>query len=520
MTTDGHHSFRPTRLSPRPLYGALIAGWVFILVVVVVFLVMLGVERANGEFDEHAGQIHSELTARLQFNEVALTGFAAFLSVTNRDERDAVSHYASAILQQTPHIHSLGVVEEVRAAQVGIFLNEMRRAGYQDIAIHDFDFVTERVQPAPPRPVYHPVSLIVLNNGDADRNDMVGLDIGQIDVVAAALQQAMHTPGSHATGLFSLHDGGSGYGVFRRVDAAASNGKARTNSCLAMLIVHVNDLIPASVLTEEYDYHMSLALQREQDALPMPILDIPSQRHDMLSAWLLPKLHYSRPITSSVPSMTFTIERRLGWKEVNLHIIAWVMFAATITLLLLHVYMTAHRHSEARRLELEELLRYKAHHDELTGLPNRALIIDRIEQGIRDAHREKQPMAVLFLDLNGFKPVNDTYGHEAGDRVLREVAQRLRTVVRDRDTVGRISGDEFIMILADTDRPGCRVVIDKIKHVFDAAFVIDAETNLAIGVSIGVAIYPDDGASPSDLMRTADNDMYLHKPRHFHSADR
>lgn len=516
MTTDGHPSFRPIRLSPRPLYSALILAWVLILVVVVVFLVMFGVERTRVEFEQHAGQIHGEVTARLQFTDLALNGFAAFLSVTNRDERDAVVHYASAILQQTPHIHSLGVVEMVKESQVGLFLQEMRRAGYQDIAIRDLETnAPTHWKPAPSRPIYYPVSLLVTGDNDAGREDLVGLDIGEVDVFANTLRQALRTSRTHATGLFNLDGSGRGYALFRRIDAAASNGNGRSTSCLAMLFVHANDLIPASTLTEEYDYHISLVAQREQDAVPVTILDIPSQTDDVLAALFLPKLHYSRYIATSTPPMTFSIERRLTWKEINFPIIAWVMFAATLTLLLLHVYMTAHRHSEARRMELEDLLRYKAHHDELTGLPNRALIMDRIEQGIRDAHRDKQPMAVLFLDLNGFKPVNDTYGHEAGDHVLREVSQRLRMVVRDRDTVGRISGDEFIMILADTDRPGCDVVIEKIRHGFDAPFVIDAETNLTMGVSIGVAIYPDDGATPSDLMRIADNDMYRHKPRRF-----
>jgi len=512
VTTDGHLSFRPARLSPRPLYGALIVAWVFILVVVVVFLVMLGVERASGEFEEHAGELHAELTTRLRFNELALNSFAAFLAVANRDERETITHYATAILHQMPHVHSLGVIEEVKAARVGGFLNEMRRAGYRDIVIRDFNFEgTRHWSPVPPRPVYYPLSMLVELDGKHD--DTLGLDMGQVDVFQTPLREAMKSTSPHATQMFELYEGGRGYGVFRRIDSGVTDDKS-SPGYLAALFVRTADLLPESMITEEYDYHMSIVAQGDHGSAATILFDHPSRPDSLLASVVLPVLHYTRSIDSSVPPVTFTIERRLTWRDVNFPIIAWVMFAATLTLLLLHVYMSAHRHSEARRMELEDLLQYKAHHDELTGLPNRALIIDRIEQGIRSAQRDKQPMAVLFLDLNGFKPVNDTYGHEAGDRVLREVAQRLRIVVRDRDTVGRISGDEFIMILADTDREGCEVVIDKIKSVFAASFAIDAETRLVMGVSIGVAIYPTDGMTPSELMRIADNDMYRHKPNH------
>jgi len=511
VPTDGQLSFRPTRLSPRPLYGALLIAWVFILVVVVVFLVMLGVERASGEFEEHAGELQSEVTSRLRFSDLALNGFAAFLAVANPDQRNAITHYATAILHQTPHIHFLGVVKEVKASRVGAFLSEMRHAGYPDIVIRDFDLRTHHWSLAPPRPVYYPLSLIASLNGGHD--DLLGLDIGHEDLFHAPLLEAMARPGPFTTKMFELPEGGQSYGVFRRIESMNGN-KAQNAVYLAFLVVRTADLLPESAVTEGYDYHISLVAQG-QDGRPGAVLfDRPPPPEGWLASVLLPVLRYSRSIEDSVPPVTFTIERRLTWRDVNFPIIAWVMFAATLTLLLLHVYMSAHRHSEARRMELEELLQYKAHHDELTGLPNRALIIDRLEQGIRNAQRDKQPMAVLFLDLDGFKPVNDTYGHETGDRVLHEVAQRLRTVVRDRDTVGRISGDEFIMILADTDREGCRVVIDKIKSVFDAPFAIDAETKLAMGISIGVAIHPDDGATSGELMRIADNDMYYHKQRH------
>lgn len=511
MTTESHLSFRPMRLSPRPLYGALVAAWLLILVVVVAFLVMLGQEKARGEFEQHAGHIYSELSTRLKFNDVALNGLAEFLSVVNRGERQTVAHYASAMLRQTPHIHSLGVIEEVPNEHLGSYLESMRKVGYPDIAVRNFDFdLTHDWLPAVNRPTYYPISLLV--SLDGLHENLLGLDVGQVATFADALSSALAEPGAHSTGVIKLYEDGEGYALLQRVVPAAS--KVGNSTCLALLVIRTEDLIPSSSLTQEYDYHITLDSEKEQGKQRVTLLDRPSIKNGWLASLVLPKLIFRENINDNVPLMTFTIERRLTWNDINLPIISWVMFAATLTLLLLNAYMSAHHNSEERRLELEELLRYKAHHDELTGLPNRTLIMDRIEQGIRDAHREKHSMAVLFLDLNGFKPVNDTYGHEAGDRVLREVSKRLRTVVRDRDTVGRISGDEFIMILADTDRPGCEVVIDKIRHGFDAPFVIDSETNLAIGVSIGVSIYPGDGETPSDLMRVADNDMYRHKPRH------
>lgn len=513
MTTEGHLFSPPVRLPKRPLYGVLLAAWLLILIVVVSFLVMLGVEQSRREFEERAGQIHGELVSRLQFSEAALNGFAAFLAVANRDERAAVAHYASALLRQTPHIHTLEVVEEVRAERAAAYLAEMRRAGYPDIAIRDFDYEgARRWLPAAPRPVYYPLSLIVSLQSGLD--ELLGLDIGQVDFLRDAMLRAMDTPGSHASNIFELYQGGQGYGLFRRVEPAVANGQRRNGRCLALLIVRIDDLLPASALMDEYDFHTTIVTYRKPGDAGVVMLERLPRLHGTLGAVLLPVLSYTRHIESSVPPVTLTIERRLTWRDVHLPLIAWVMFAATLTLMLLQVYMNAHRRSEVRRMELEELLRYKAHHDELTGLPNRSLIIDRIEQGIRSAQRDKQPMAVLFLDLDGFKPVNDSYGHEAGDRVLREVSQRLRTVVRERDTVGRMSGDEFIMILADTDRAGCDVVIDKIRSVFAAPFTIDAETKLAMGISVGVAVHPDDGMTPGELMRIADSDMYRHKSRH------
>jgi diguanylate cyclase (GGDEF)-like protein/PAS domain S-box-containing protein len=158
-------------------------------------------------------------------------------------------------------------------------------------------------------------------------------------------------------------------------------------------------------------------------------------------------------------------------------------------------------------LRIEQL----AHLDFLTRLPNRALFKDRLERAIAMAERNCTKLAVLFLDLDGFKNINDVLGHEAGDQLLCEVASRLTEAVRHADTVARIGGDEFTLILNDVDGcEGAAQVATKILQVLGGTFVI-AEQCRQVGASIGISIYPDDARDYDDLLRIADGHMYLAK---------
>ena len=156
----------------------------------------------------------------------------------------------------------------------------------------------------------------------------------------------------------------------------------------------------------------------------------------------------------------------------------------------------------------EQQLVHRAEHDSLTDLPNRGLFMDRLSSGIARAKRNNQPLALLFVDLNEFKPVNDEYGHQTGDRLLRVVAQRLMAAVREVDTVARIGGDEFAVILeAITDAEDAAAVAAKIAECIGEPFSIDSRT-LCIGASTGIAIYPGDGDGVSSLLQHADAEMY------------
>ena len=160
------------------------------------------------------------------------------------------------------------------------------------------------------------------------------------------------------------------------------------------------------------------------------------------------------------------------------------------------------------RKDIEEHMQHMAQYDALTHLPNRALFNDRLQQAIAGAQRNKARLALMFIDLDKFKPVNDTYGHAVGDVLLKEVALRIQNCLRESDTAARIGGDEFIILLpAIETRQDASKVGEKILHALNQPFVLAGHT-LEISGSIGVAVYPEHGKSEKLLVKNADLAMY------------
>ncbi|AZQ83080.1 bifunctional diguanylate cyclase/phosphodiesterase [Colwellia sp. Arc7-635] len=159
----------------------------------------------------------------------------------------------------------------------------------------------------------------------------------------------------------------------------------------------------------------------------------------------------------------------------------------------------------------DQIIRHQAYFDSLTLLPNRFLSLDRLSQILVEAERNDEKAAVLFLDLDDFKKVNDSLGHEVGDKILVKSAHRLQQVLRKEDTVGRLGGDEFIILLRGlTDHQDALAVAENLLNLFRQPFKIDRR-ELILTLSIGVAIYPKDGCCASDLLRSADTAMYQAK---------
>jgi len=199
--------------------------------------------------------------------------------------------------------------------------------------------------------------------------------------------------------------------------------------------------------------------------------------------------------------------------EVCAQALAMLQRSVSVTLVRMCEACEAERaRTDEERVRYEKKLEFKATHDELTKLPNRALILDRLEQMLVRARHSGQPVAAFFIDLDDFKSVNDTFGHDAGDALLRDVAARLRNVVRDVDALGRLGGDEFVLVTTGASLSSgaeglARRLLASLKEPFRVG---QAETHVTVTASIGVEVGQEE-CSAAELLKDADVAMYRAK---------
>lgn len=173
-------------------------------------------------------------------------------------------------------------------------------------------------------------------------------------------------------------------------------------------------------------------------------------------------------------------------------------------------FVTAYQYMQEQINDRQEKLEHIAMHDSLTNLPNRSLLTDHINLAILNAHRFKTSFAIIILDLDRFKEINDTLGHLVGDKVLKQVGQRLLSLLRESDTVARLGGDEFAILLTHIEQETITEMAVKVSHAIEKVYSID-EQNLYIGASLGISIYPQHGLTTEILLKNADVAMYTAK---------
>lgn len=218
---------------------------------------------------------------------------------------------------------------------------------------------------------------------------------------------------------------------------------------------------------------------------------------------------YMEDCTQGIPNPPYQIEvydsqRRVHWLEVNDSPI-YDDYGMCIG-------VDGVMHEITARKEAADHLIWLSYYDELTGLANRRLFMDRLQQSINLTLRKNLSFALLFLDLDRFKSINDTMGHTAGDEILKEASRRLLTALRDSDVAARFGGDEFALLLPETNKEASVLVAKKIINTLRDTFIL-GEQLINLGVSIGIAVYPDDGKNCEALIKRADSAMYYAKKK-------
>lgn len=462
-------------------------------------------------------EVITEVQRRVDSVEVALESFANFLAVDDQVTEQEVRAYVRGIRNLYPGFYMFEIASRIEHADRQQFEAGMRAKGYKNFKIHSFDYDdTRTIQPVGQNQIYYPIHFIEPETPETV--DVLGLDLASTaNMLTEPLLESLETEHPLASKPFELLEGGKGYVVYRPVRSLSD--ELLNARSFAMLIVRANDLMPAVVTDNDLfevtlTYRQSQPVQHEEPLLP---IDKSQALPQVFLTGLFPP--YSRVVELDSRSQPFQlgVTRHFSWQDMSLLRFS-ILLALGLILLrgLLRLLIRRHLQHALISEEKERLYR-QANFDHLTRLPNINLFYDRAEQAVEVARRYGHKVIFSYLDLDQFKFINDNWGHDAGDKLLEQVATRLNKTLRQCDTAARIHGDEFLILCPEMDSVADRHQLAcRIKSVFEDPFVIDGEP-MSIRCSVGTAVYPDDGSELDQLLQVSDSRMYMDKKKEFSS---
>lgn len=510
MTVPGTSS-RQKNVKYKPYYLYVIIIWLLLVLLFGAVIINADISRARREFQADALELYHRLDDKLAINETVLDGFAATVDAMGRIDRDKIRNYTSQILTRYSQIYMFEIAQKVPAQNQRRFEARMRREVSPDFRIREFGYDTDRKWHVPgKRPFYIPITF--MSPQLSGSGNVLGLDLTSNDWFVQSMKLSVQRHHIVASRPFKLVEGKQGYllnrPIHERPDKPMPDG---VEDRYVMLVILTKSLFAGS-LEGMQGYDVSL-YYRDDVLVPGDSVLYRQSRDNSsnFAAFWLPRLSFKRPLNSLTQPFVLDVDKQLGWNILNWPYLIILFIVAIGTFLIVMRYARSYRREQILRAKEASLLFYLANHDSLTGLANRNLLSDRLDHAMKQAVRNASRLAVLFIDLDNFKYVNDKYGHASGDLLLIKVANRLRKCVRNGDTLARRSGDEFVVILENiADRETADQVADKIHEGFRDCFEI-GEQQLSITTSIGVAVYPDDASEAQELLELADRRMYSSK---------
>ncbi len=474
-------------------------------------------KELQSRFDFALRDSVSGIEQRVAAYEQMLRGVQGLFATTGLDDRSAFRDYVDTLQLDANFsgIQAIGIVAQVTNAQKASHVAALRRKGFADY----------RIEPEGERQLYTP---IVQREPYIGRNRApIGIDIWGNAARRQAMEKARDSGMPAITGAVQLvvdKDAEPSPGFIMYLPIFANDGSRAT---VSQRRAHLIGWVYAAFRMNEF---MASLYVKPASGLAFAIYDGADPRDEALMYRAGgAKGQRATSAQASLSANEYMVVAGHTWTLVlstldefearqsrdMVRVIGVAGMGLSLCLALLSWFMVNGR-ARALRLaaDMTDELRHMAQHDVLTGLPNRALFHDRVQQELAAAKRHGRRFALVFMDLDNFKPINDNYGHAVGDLVLQEAARRLQRVLRSSDSVGRVGGDEFVVLLGDligTETETVLALAERLRQEVGLPYKVDAGRELIVSCSLGVAVYPEDGADELTLTRRADEAMYQAK---------
>lgn len=493
-----------------------LAVWIVVIFTALALAIGQAIWTHKRHFDHASLQIASQITDRALIAETALEGFAAFAASLPAFDHDAAADYADTLLERYPFLYKFEVAVRTLHAERAQLEQQLAEI-YPGFEIRRFDYADQRKWiDAPSADDYYPIVFQWPYFGD--ERQIVGLDLYSSDILSSAMRRSVLLGLPAATEPFVLAENVSGYVLHRAFDdALGSVSEPLTANRYALLALRSDSMFgDTTKLHPEFTVELSYETGHSAADDGSFLLRAEARPASNLERFLLPAFEQRHSLAPSVPSQPFLLTSRsqMGWQDINLTLIVGLLGLMIIGPWFSKRFAVAYFDNKLAGMDSEGLLYQMANFDALTGVANRHRLLEEMELNLLRAQRDQAHLCLFFLDIDNFKLINDRLGHAAGDAVLIEFSQRLGDLLRAEELLGRLGGDEFI-ILTNASVAEVHVValIDRIKRALDKPLGHGKQA-IPIAVSIGHACYPEDGRNIAALMDAADKRMYVDKLKH------
>lgn len=497
-------------------YVISLALWLSFCIGVAATVVVLDIRNVEADLMQYGDAYSDHLNKEMVSSETILKGFSALFGAVGRTDPAKASRYVQQVIESNPQIFALEIVQKVAKSELVAFVAGKRRDGNPSFSVKSFSYDSDRKwQALKEKLFYYPI--VFMEPMPSGSEDVLGLDVESVPFLRQAMAESLQRRVPVASHPFRLVEGNLAYVVFCPIARAFRHDDSPLALSTQDELV-VDMVIDAAKLSEPvklpvFDGGTVLVYHKDfrPDDPKGQLLAVSGKARSPFESVLFPVFVYKRPLATMGEPFALVVKRQVGWSDLSLGLLALVGVLALVSSLMLVAYLRAHQQGRVLQVENQTRLWQLANHDALTGLPNRMLLMDRMEQLLARMRRQKSHLVVMFLDLNEFKQVNDTYGHEIGDQLLKFVAERLRAAVRADDTVARMSGDEFIVLIeGGQNQEALEAVKQKIQQKLSDGFMFEGQL-IHVRASTGIAVFPEDGDSPEALINLADKRMYADK---------